>query len=612
MDRANEFLRKGDLNSAVNCLLDLSMQVTPYHAAQILCQVSSLIKKINPKKALEFAVNATNVEQHFAFPWINLATMYFEAKMIPKSREAALKALETRIRAVELVEVGRHLSQIGGADQKSLEAVIKGYKLSKESILLASYTLRVALQNADWDLSEKIIAQLRQGHAEGKTKEIGETPRTHLLWCGDEATNIKVISAFAERSYPLREALYQAKPEPATNRKLRVGYISADFREHPTSLLALGLMRFHNRDRFEFYGYCNSYDDGSVLRREMLNRFNQAKKVSHLDDKSVAQMIIADKIDVLIDLNGLTEGSRHGVFAWRAAPVQISYLGFPGTSGGRFVDYIVGDDYTIPMGMEVHYPEKVIRIPPTYQINDYQSRFLPPPCRRESTGLPVNKLVIGMFNNINKVRPDVWNTWLKILNLVPESILWMLDPGEVAQKVLTRRATDTGIQGDRIKFAPKMKQEAHIARLQHCDLVLDPWPYNGHTTTGDALFAGVPVVALLGTNFASRVSGGLLRAAGLGNLVKPTVEAYIEQAVKLLKQPDDLKKIKIYLRQSRMRLPAFDAKFRTLQLESAYLMAYDRAVKGLPPDHITVNAKPQSKPAPKKDDAPIGTERIVS
>jgi predicted O-linked N-acetylglucosamine transferase (SPINDLY family) len=196
-----------------------------------------------------------------------------------------------------------------------------------------------------------------------------------------------------------------------------------------------------------------------------------------------------------------------------------------------------------------------------------------------------------MFNNVNKVHPEVWQTWMKILKQVPRAVFWMLDPGVVAAQHLREQATLAGIDPEQLVFAPKLKQEAHLARLRQCDIVLDPWPYGGHTTTGDALFAGVAVVALEGTNFASRVSGGLLKAAGLSSLVMPNVESYVSRAVSLIKQPAALQKIKQHLRKNRDTLPVFDALTRTRQLEAGYRAAHQRAVRGLAPDHLTVNVK---------------------
>ena len=580
---------KGDPVGAAEALLELSAQVVPLESAQLICRAAELLKLSNIKRAIELATQATKIEPGMAFTWICLSFIHFHAKNINQSRDAALKAIGLKIQPQQRVDLGRHLSALGGADKQALETVKQGYQESGEMLSLASYTLRVALQSADWALSSTITQRLKAAHDAGQTKDVAETPRTHLLWCADEATNIKVISAFAEKNYPIQAPMIVNPYPDSTQRKLRIGYLSSDFRDHATSLLALGMMRYHDKERFEFYGYCSSYDDGSALRREMLNRFNRARSISKLNDKAAASLIHADKIDILVDLNGLTDGSRHGVLAWRPAPIQISYLGFPGTAGGRFVDYIIGDDITVPKGEESSFPEKIIRIPPTYQINDYQTRFLPPPCKYAATGLPDGKLVVGMFNNINKVGPEVWATWLEILRLVPNAVLWLLDPGEVAKSFLTQSILDAGIEPGRIFYAPKRPQEAHIARLQHCTIVLDPWPYGGHTTTGDAIFAGVPVIALDGTNFASRVSGGLIRAAGMGMLVRSDIPSYIETAVSLLNRPDEVLKIKNFLVKNRRQLPVFDARLRTMQLEAAYLAVQDKALKGNPPDHIRVD-----------------------
>ena len=200
-----------------------------------------------------------------------------------------------------------------------------------------------------------------------------------------------------------------------------------------------------------------------------------------------------------------------------------------------------------------------------------------------------------MFNNVNKINRDSWATWMKILNEVPQAVLWVLDPSKPAQENLMNEAKRLKVSADRIIFANKASQEDHLARLRCCDLNLDPWPYGGHTTTGDALFAGIPVISLEGKNFASRVSGGLLRASGLSELICPSIEAYIAKAVELLRDPIKLKNIKMHLLQNRSKLYAFNAPLRTLQIEAAFLAAQDRADKGLPPEHITIQVKHKKK-----------------
>lgn len=598
LDQARAQVAQGATREAGDTLVALAGQVGPHEKVQVLALAAQFLKAVDNPRAVTLATQAAELGPDSAQAWMALAAAHDEARRRKETVAAARRAVQAKASPRELVDAGRLLSRLG-EDALALEAVRKGYDGSGGDIRLASYTLRVALQCADWELSERITAQLQQAHDQGRTEEAGETPRTHVLWCADEVTNIKVISNFAAKAYPAREPLVKAPWPHDGKRKLRVGYLSSDYRDHATSLLALGMMRHHDRSRFELYAYCTSYDDGSALRRDMLNRCDKARTIAKLTDRQAAELIMRDRIDVLVDLNGLTEGTRHGVMAWHPAPVQMAYLGYPGTVGGRFVEYVIGDDYTVPAGAEQLYPEKIIRIPPTYQINDYLARYLPPAPGRAALGLPVDRPVIGMFNNVNKVSREVWQTWMRVLQQVPQAVLWMLDPGVEAAGHLRTAAQAAGVDTERLIFAPKMRQEQHIARLRQCDLVLDPWPYGGHTTTGDALFAGAPVVALEGSNFASRVSGGLLRAAGLPQLVRPDVDAYVATAVQLLQRPQELLQLKRYLLQSRARLPVFDAPGRTRQLEAGYAAAYQRALKGQAPDHLTVrvNVKPAKAPA---------------
>ncbi len=590
LEKARQLAREGKQKEAADVMEELAAQVPPFEQAQLLAHASTFARGSDRKRAVDLAQQATQVRPDLSQTWMALALALDEKQDRKGSIAAALKLLETKATPAQLVEIARHLSRLG-QDKPALEAAKRGFAASGEALELASFTLRVALQCADWELANRITARLRAEHAAGRTEAAAETPRTHLLWCADEATNIKVISAFAAKSFPAHAPMVTAAWPGGAKRKLRIGYLSSDYRDHATSLLALGMMRHHDRERFEFYAYCTSYDDNSALRREMLSRFDVARSFRNAGDKKAADQIVADKIDVLVDLNGLTEGTRHGILAWHPAPVQISWLGFPGTCGGRFVEYIIGDDYTVPEGAEALFPEKVIRIPPTYQINDYAARWLPPPPRRELQRLPEGVPVIGMFNNVNKVGSAVWQTWMMILKAAPRAVLWMLDPGEVARGFLLSAAKAAGVDTARIIFAPKVKQEAHMARLQHCDLMLDPWPYGGHTTTGDALFAGLPVVALQGSNFASRVSGGLLHAAGMAPLVRPDIASYVQAAVSLLNEPAELVKIKQVIRQRKARMPVFDAQMRTRQLEAAFLEVYKRSRHGVPPDHLMVRLK---------------------
>lgn len=584
---------QGKTEQAVQMLLDKVAKVGLADRLQLRMQAVAYLRRSDKDRALKLLEASVQEAPDSGICWMTLAAVQDERRERKKAVEAALKAMACKLTAAQQVDVGRLLSKIG-RDREALQAVREGYAASGHDVKFASYALRVALQAADWELAEQLQTQLLQAHQRGETALVGETPRTHLLWCADEAINAKTIANFAQKQFPLRTPLVTQAWPNGEKRKLRIAYISFDFRNHATSLLHLGAMRHHDHQRFEWYGYCTSYDDGSALRRDMLSRFDKVRMFNKLTDEQAAKQIAADKIDVLIDLNGLTEGTRMGILAWRPAPVQISYLGYPGTAGGRFVDYFVADPYTLPMGAEKVFPEKVIRIPHTYQINDYLARYLPPAGRRPEA-LPAGAPVIGMFNNVNKLGPQVWATWMRVLKAAPQAVFWVLDLSDVAREHLSEAIKKAGVDPARVVFAPKAKQEQHLARIQHCDLMLDPWPYGGHTTTGDALFAGVPVLALEGTNFASRVSGGLLHAAGLSQLVQATVDDYVAKAVELLQAPAELQRIKKYLLKNRANMAVFDSPARTRHLEAAYLAAHRQAASGKPFTHINVKAGPRPR-----------------
>ncbi len=324
----------------------------------------------------------------------------------------------------------------------------------------------------------------------------------------------------------------------------------------------------------------------------MASHFDQVHTVSKLDDEQAAALIRSHRIDVLVELNGPTRAHRLGILACRPAPVQIGYLGWPGSYGGHCVDYIVGDGYVLPDGQDALYPEKIIRLDATYQINDFAAKQRLPAVTRKQCGLPEGDMpILGMFNAINKVRGEVWAVWMEILRQVPNALLWTLDPGLTARRNIVRATREAGIDTARIMATPPTAQDAHLARLQCCDLMLDPWPYGGHTSTADALFAGVPVIALAGTNFASRVNGSLLHAAGLGALVQPDVRSYVKTAVALLNNKAELARLKAFIRTAVPRSDVFNAERKARQMEAAYLQAFRRQYDGLPPVSIRFGRK---------------------
>ena len=494
-----------------------------------------------------------------------------------------------------------------GSQALALQAAARAFDAMGRPLAQAATLLYIAQLTADWKLVDQLTAQLREGYASGQLQHIQESPRTHLLWCDDEATNLAVLRQWSKKN--LRSPQVPAPPAvSAQGRRLRVGYLSSDFREHPTARLILGVLRHHDRRQVELFMYCSGWDDGSALRRDVVAQFEQVHPVAALGDEAAAELMRSHGLDVLVELNGPTRANRMGILSHRPAPVQIDYLGWPGSVGGRVVDYVVGDAITVPPGTEAAYPEKVIRLSQVYQVNDYAARTLPPKPTRAQAGLPEGDYrVLGMFNAINKVHNEVWDVWMKILKAVPNALLWILDPGPQARKLIAQAALARGVPVNRILAAPRLMEDQHLARLQHCDLMLDPWPYGGHTSTADALFAGVPVVALDGQNFASRVSGALLRAAGMSAMVQQDREAYARFAVGLLKSPQELERVKAFVREQVPKTDVFNAKGKARQLEAAYRAAVERAAEKKPPVHINLSSPSSPSAAAKGLDRPKPT-----
>ncbi|PWK55122.1 putative O-linked N-acetylglucosamine transferase (SPINDLY family) [Roseicyclus mahoneyensis] len=483
-----------------------------------------------------------------------------------------------------------------GDQEVALNAARVAFAAMGRPIEHAATLLYIAQVTADWHLVAELTDQLRAGYNAGLIEQINEAPRTHLLWCDDEALNLKVLNLWSKRNLPdpIRPS---PEPEPLTGRRLRIGYLSSDFREHPTARLILGVLRHHDRSQVELFMYCSGWDDGSQLRKDVEQQFENIHSVAALSDEAAADLIRSHQVDVLIELNGPTRAHRMGILRHRPAPVQIDYLGWPGSVGGRVVDYVIGDEHTVPVGAERLYPEKVIRLHPTYQANDHAMFKRAPKPTRKEVSLPEDPSlqILGMFNAINKVHQQVWDTWMQILRDVPNSMLWMLDPGPAARKSIAQAAQKARVPVSRILASPKLPHALHLARIQCCDLMLDPWPYGGHTSTADALFSGVPVLAMEGNNFASRVSAGLLRAAGLDSMVCKTPDAYVSRAVELLHNPAALDAMREQLMEHGQIRSVFDTASRTRQLELAYRVAVDRACQGLPQQHCTLAlAAPQN------------------
>jgi predicted O-linked N-acetylglucosamine transferase (SPINDLY family) len=352
--------------------------------------------------------------------------------------------------------------------------------------------------------------------------------------------------------------------------KIRLGYLSADFRQHPTSQLIAELIERHDRRRFDIIGYSFGPDDGSAMRRRMARAFDRFVDLRSLSHTDAAQQIRHDGIDIAIDLMGYTRDARPKILACRPAPVQVNFLGYPGTMGADFIDYVIADPICIPPGDEAFFSEKVVRLPDCYQPNDRQRQIAEQSPSRQDCGLPERSFVFCCFNNSFKITPTLFALWMRLLHKVPDSVLWLLEANPTMADNLRREAVAAGIGPDRLIFAQRLPLPGHLARHRSADLFLDTLPYNAHTTASDALWAGLPVLTCRGETFAGRVAASLLTAVGLKDLVTSSLDEYQTLALALAAEPARLASFKQTLSANRATAPLFDSERFARSLETAF------------------------------------------
>ncbi len=435
----------------------------------------------------------------------------------------------------------------------------------------------------DWDGYE---AQRQQVLA--KSFRLGHrVPPFSILAASDDPEDHRLaarawVRRMSEQS-PTPMVPYGPRPAEARQRRLRIGYLSNDFHNHATALLIIELLELRDRERFEAIGYSTSnIDDGTLIRHRIISALDVCYDIGPLGDEAAAQKIRDDGIDILIDLKGFTSGSRTEIVAMHPAPIQVNYLGYPGTMGASFIDYIIADPHVIPPEHDGNFDEKVVRLPECYQPNDRKRRIWPEPYSRKDCGLPDNAFVFCSFNAAYKITPEMFDLWMRLLHRVPNSVLWLLEGFPTGAVNLHKEAVARGIAPERVIIAPKMVTEQHLARIRLGDLFLDSFPVTAHTTASDALWVGLPVLTCPGQSFVSRVAASLLHAIGLPDMVAPSFEAYEEKAVALATDPAGLAAIRARIETNRLTTSLFDSERYTRHYEAALLGMIERMDAGLP------------------------------
>ncbi len=419
----------------------------------------------------------------------------------------------------------------------------------------------------DWRDAPRLAERFRQ--AIGRERP-GLTP---FSWLAEASTRREQrdCARLWSRQWPARTPAPRTLPGDATGR-LTVAYLSADLYQHPTAYLAAGLFEQHDRERFRIIALSNSRDDGSPIRRRLEAAFDAFIDIRDLAPGAVAERVRSEGVDILVDLKGHTLEAATAVLAERPAPIQVQYLGYPGTMGAPFVDYLVGDDRVTPAEHQPDYDEHLVRLPGSYQVNDRNRPRPPVTGTRASLGLPGSGTVFCCFNNAWKLNDAVFATWMRILRDVPDSVLWLLgrESASDVAPALRAEAVAAGVPAERLVFSKSRPLEPYLALYHHADLFLDSWPYNAHTTASDALWMGCPVLTLEGDTFAGRVGASLLEASGLEALICRSPGEYHAAAVGLAQDRDRLAALRRQLDEGRAANPLFDTRATTRALERAY------------------------------------------
>ncbi len=394
--------------------------------------------------------------------------------------------------------------------------------------------------------------------------------------------------AYVREKYP-KSSLLPAFERRYDHDRIRLGYFSSDFRNHPVGALTAGLFERHDRAKFEVIGFSLGPPTKDAMRARLEKSFDRFIEVDALSDKDVALLARRLEIDVAIDLNGLTTGSRTSIFALRAAPIQVSYLGYPGTMGAPYIDYLIADATLIPEDQQKHYVEKLAYLPDTYQVNDSKRFIADKQFARAECGLPEDGFVFCCFNNSHKIAPGVFDIWMRLLNKINGSVLWLSQSNNPTMRNLKGEAQARGIDPGRLVFAPFLPNpEHHLARLRLAGLFLDTLPYNAHATASDALWAGVPVLTCLGQTLPGRVAASLLNAVGLPELITKNHDQYEALALQLATKPRKILSLRRKLAANRLTQPLFDTARFAGHIESAFFTMWQRGQQGLAPGHIHV------------------------
>jgi predicted O-linked N-acetylglucosamine transferase (SPINDLY family) len=563
---------------------DKAININPGHADAWFNRGNTFAEITQYEQAIASYDTAIRTKPDYAHAWSNRGNALTRLKQYEKALTSHEKATSLGPNYAETwANKGNTLVELKQYEQ-ALASFEKAISINPVYEFCLGQKLHTQMHMCKWRDLQSQLAKLSETISNGM---LVSQPFQALALLDEPTVLQRSAEIYMKEKYPARGSLVDFLKKDGTDR-IRIGYYSADYHNHATSYLMAELFEVHDRTRFEIFGFSFGPNKQDEMRERVSAGVDHFHEVSSKSDQEIAELSRALGIDIAVDLKGFTQDSRTGIFAEICAPIQVSYLGYPGTMASPYIDYIIADPVLIPPEMENYYTEKVVYLPDCYQINDGKRSISKNEFTRKEFGLPDDQFVFCCFNNNYKILPETFDSWMRILRSVEGSVLWLIESNSFSAANLREEATARGVDGSRLIFAKPIKPDEHLARHHLADLFLDTLPYNAHTTASDALWVGLPIITRIGHSFAARVSASLLSAVGLTELITSEAKQYESLAIELAQNPSKLAAIRKKLDINRPNSSLFNATIFAKHIENAYSLIMENYNSGRKPQHIYV------------------------
>lgn len=536
--------------------------------------IGNLLRKTGDNfGAIKYYKKVLEIDPTFASAETNLGGALINLKKMAEAEKLLNRALQfdpdRKVTYYNLAMIYERTDRV----HKARDFYQKAYMLDPEFYEALAALVPTLMVECDWPSLKVFGKKLDQSKSEPGLLNLAR----HM----DPKNNLKVAKRWAKYFDKIAKGAgitFGFDRKKRVGKRIKIGYLSCDFYYHATAQLMLKMFSVHNRKKFEIFTYSYGPDDKSFYRKKIEKDSEHFVDLSGVSDVDAAKKINSDEIDILIELKGYTRDARTPIAALKPAPIQVSWLGFPGTTGSNYINYIIADKVVLPTGDQKYFSERPVYLP-CYQINNNSQRISSRKFTRKNFGLPEEGVILASFNSTYKLNQTTFNSWMRIMKRVPLATLWLLSDNPETKKNLRMEAKKSGVNPKRIVFCPSMPKEEHLARIRLADICLDTFVYNGHTTTSDCLWAGVPVITLKGKHFASRVSASLLTSIGLTELITTDSKEYEDLAVKLAKSPEQIKNIKDKIEKNKLSKDLFNTQKFVKNLENAYISMWHNYIK---------------------------------